>query len=222
MGEEYVRQILLLGYVPTLGPVVLYDDMEGLLKWTKEDGVGDSVFEKNATVAYNGSYSLHMKTRTTTATAGDLISGYRSTFQRTGGRYRIEFLMRIDASASAASTWVKVLIANGVDGKTWKISYDEVNAKWQYFEKTSGLIDIPGGGQSLVADQFHRVMFEIDENKREYISFTCDGLYVDMRGFLCDVVAGAAPVNMKVSFGLVAGAAPPGELYIEDVLVMEM
>lgn len=222
MGEEYIRQILLLGYVPTLGPVVLYDDMEGLQKWTFELAAGDFVLEKSATVAYNGSASLHMKTRTTGAVAGDLVGGYRTSFQRPGKRYRVEFLMRIDVSASAAATWVQCSVCDGMNAHYIKFYLDEVNAKWQYLDSANNLVDLTGGTQDLVADQFHRVMFEFDEESGKYITFVCDGLEVDMTGISYRKAASASAVNMKIEFVVVAGATPPGELYIDDVLVMEM
>lgn len=222
MGEEYVRRIMVLGEVPSLGPVLLHDDMEDLLKWVEAGTGGDTVFEKIATVAYNGSASLHMKTRTTGATEGDETTGYRDTFRRPGKRYRLECLFRPDASAQSGYVLFSVAVFDGTTQHNPYIRWDEVNAKWQYRDGADSWADISDGDQNMVEDQFHRFLMEWDENSGKFIRFSCDGLEVDMSAISYYAPASAAEEVLRVDLGLMAGATPPGEVYFDECLIMEI
>lgn len=222
MGKEYTREILVLGQVPHLGPVALYDDIEDYLKWIKANGVGDSVLEKSQTLVYNGDYGLHIKSRTTAAAEDDFVSGYRLLYQRPGRRYRFECLFVPDAIAAVKLIYFKLLISDGVLQHQVFVSMDRASGKWTYKSSGGGTADFPGGDQALVADSYHRVLFEWDESKKQITRLVCDGL--ELSGLELDyyTTASAAAVSMRVDVGLQAGASPPGEIYVDDVLVLEI
>lgn len=222
MGKEYEREMAVLGLVAHLGPVVLYDDMEDLLKWTEAGTGGDTVFEKITTVAYNGSACLHMKTRTTTATEGDGIYGRRDSFQRPGQRCRFECLFRPDAAAQNGLVYFQMVIYDGTNVHSLKMAWKGVLKKWQYNNAVNTMTDVPGGGQGLGLDEFHRFMMEWDENSGRYIRFVCDGLEVDMSELSFYKTADASGQGMHVDVGMLAGVSPPGEVYFDDILVMEI
>jgi hypothetical protein len=222
MGEEFIRRVMILGSVPSLGPVVLFDDMEGLLKWAKADGAGDSVIEKSGTVAYNGSYSLHFKSRTTGATAGDVIAAYRKVHQRPGKRYRLELLWMPDSATGVTFTSFEVQIFDGVNVSLVRLRWDIVLAKWQYWNSAGAWADVTGGAQNLQVNQFHRLAFEWDQNSGKYLGMVSDALEVDLSAldFQQSASAGAQEFDFRVS--LIAGSIPPGEVYLDDVLVIEI
>lgn len=222
MGEEYIRRIMVLGSVPYLGPILCSDDMEDLLKWTEAGTGGNTVFEKNTSVAYNGSASLHMKTRSISAAEGDDISGYRSLYQRPGKRYRFECFFRPDAAAQSGYVYVKVKIYDGSTYHNLGIRWDEVNGAWEYIDGQGQWTAISGGSQSLTADQFHRVLFEWDQNTGKYIRMICDGLEIDLSDLSYYQSASANAQTLRLDVGMLAGASPPGELYVDDVLVLEI
>lgn len=222
MGHEYEREITVMGSVPNLGPVLLFDDMEGLLKWKEAGTGGDTVFEKITTVAYNGSACLHMKTRITGAAAGDDISGYRDTFQRPGKRCRLECLFRPDVKEQSAYVYFKASIYDGTLRHYVRLRWDEVNTKWQYWSDVPGWSDVTGGSQGLVADQFHRFLMEWDQSSKKYIRFVCDGLEVDLSTLSYDTGADASGQILRVDVGMEAVGVLTGELYVDDVLVLEI
>lgn len=222
MGKEYEREITVLGSVPNLGPVLLFDDMESLFKWTEAGTMGDSVFEKIATVAFNGSASLHMKTRTTGAAENDEISGYRMAFMRPGKRYRLECLFRPDAVAQSKYVYFEPKIWDGTNYHLLRVRWDEAGAKWQYTDAVPSWQDIPGGAQDLLADQFGRLLLEWDQEKKEYIRLISGGLEVDMSGLSYASSASGAAQALRLDIGMTAGATPPGEVYFDDVLVLEI
>lgn len=222
MGKEYAREITVMGSVPHLGPVLLYDDMESLFKWVKAGGAGDSVFEKSDTVAYNGTSSMHMKTRATDAAENDEIAGWRDTFLRPGKRYRVECLFMPDASGQSKFVLIEPKIWDGTTYHLLGVRWDEAGSKWQYRAAGPVWSDIPGGGQTLVADQFSRMLLEWDQNLKTYSRLVCQGLEIDMSGLGYSYVADGVPTLMRLDLGMTAGAAPPGEVYFDEVLVMEI
>jgi len=222
MGSEYIRQIMVLGLVPSLGPVVLFDDIEDLFKWVEGGTGGDTVFEKIATVAYNGSACLHVKTRTTNAAANDNILATRSTFQRPGRRYRLDVLFRLEVLANCKMLTFRCRTYDGSNLHTVAIRYDPQNTKWQYMNLAGAETDIVGGSQNLVAAGFHRLLVEWDESKGEYTKFICDGLEIDMSGLAYSKSASAGAVRILLDLEIKAQSTTPPEAYFDDVLVMEI
>lgn len=222
MGEESIRRIMVLGSVPSLGPVVLFDNIEDLLKWTKADGVGDSVLEKSQTLVYNGDQALHIKSRTTGAAENDEVYAQRELYQRPGQRYRFECFFAIDEDEQAKYVDFLIYVFDGTLQHVVSVRHDPVNHKWQYLNPGATLTDIPGGAQHLQRDTYHRLLLEWDAVSKEYIKFVCDALEQDLSGTAYYSGSDPAAVRMLLKIGLTAGGTPPGELYFDDVLVMEI
>lgn len=222
MGKEYIRQIMILGSVPSLGPVMLFDDMEDLFKWVETGTAGDTVFEKIATVAYNGSASLHMKSRTTFAAALDTITGSRLLFQRPGKRNRLELLFRIEVNADCKWLSLGCSTKDGTNLNIARLRYDVANTKWLYLNSASGYTDVPGGSQGLLQAGWHRVLLEWDEANAKYKRMVCDALEVDMSAIAIPQSADATPQNMQVNITLTTIGAAATEGYFDDVLVLEI
>ena len=179
MGEEYVRRLMILGSVPNLGPVILYDDMEGYFKWVVGGTVGDRVCEKDATECYNDSNSLRIVSRATGATEGDLISAARNTYQRAGQRYRLELLHRETGDNDAKLVRFYVYVSDGTHTHYIDVRYDAVNHKWQYKDTAGDWQDVSGGSQNLHPTGWHRLLLEWDESTQKYIRLVSDGLEVE-------------------------------------------
>jgi len=222
MGEEFVRRIMVLGDVPSLGPVIVFDDMEFLLKWTKSGTGGDSLLEKSATVAYNKDASLHLKTRTTNGVEGDAEVASRVLYQRSGKRYAFECIWMPDAAAGAKETIFEADIYDGALLHQVALKYDKVNDKWLYFAAGPAFTDVPGGAQSLQTGTWHRLRFEFDEASGLMRKMESDALLVDMSTLSYYSTASVVAVRLHCKITVVAGATPPGEVYVDDVLVMEI
>jgi hypothetical protein len=77
MGKPYERNINVLSYPTYFGNILCYDNFEDLLKWEKTGTGADYICEKFNTLAYNGSYSLRLKTRATNPAANDYVQAKR-------------------------------------------------------------------------------------------------------------------------------------------------
>lgn len=222
MGKEYERQIMVLGEVPSLGPVLLFDDMEGLLKWAQVGDLGDDVFEKSAAVAFNGSASLHIKTRTTNSAEDDETSGQRILFERPGLRYSIECIYQFLVQGDTKGVWFKVEMSDGALRHRIELKFVAISSKWQYRNSGNTFTDVPGGAQGLLEAGWHRIRFEFDQNKKEYIKMVSDGLEVDLTGISYYTGAEVADRWLDVQVGIIAAAVGPVEGYFDDVLLLEI
>lgn len=222
MGREFIRQIMVLGSVPTLGPVILFDDMEDLFKWGDWGTGGDFVNEKQGVIAYNGSNAGHVKTRTTGAQATDAQESRRAIFQRTGKRYMAECLWIPDAAAQMELFRFGFLIYDGVVLHEVHVAYSMAGEFWLYLASGGTEAFIPGSTQALQDGVWHRLLIEIDQNKGYLIRLVSDGL--DLLGLELPYQkqGNNTPTQAWIKIGLKAGATPPGEIYYDDVLVMEI
>jgi hypothetical protein len=77
MGKPYRRNVLSGAVVPSSPPIVMWDDMESLLKWQKTGTGADYTVTLDDTKCFNGNYSLYMVTKSTTPAAADEVVAYR-------------------------------------------------------------------------------------------------------------------------------------------------
>jgi len=222
MGEEYIRRIMVLGSVPSLGPVILFDDIEGLLKWVASGTGTGYVVEKLTTAAYNGSACLHVKTRTVGASADDIVVATRSFFRRPGLRYRVESLFEILVNSNCKLCDFEVYLYDGTARHAPGVRYDVVNQKWQYRTGIATYTDVPGGSQNLEGADWHRVLFEFDEARGVLTRLICDGLELSglNLGYYRSSAVGGVYCLLNLSIGSVSTTPP--EAYFDDVLVMEI
>ena len=222
MGQEYIRRITVLGEVPSLGPVMLFDNMEDLFKWVEAGNMGDSVFEKIGTVAYNGSACLHMKSRTTGCASGDVIIAKRTLYERPGKRYRFEMLWRFEAKANCEKMTVRSKVYDGTYVHYVYLYYDAQNDKWRYTNSAGVDADVPGGAQLLNPATFHRLQMGWDQNSQMWVKMVSDGMEIDMSTLQYQRAASALAQRHELEIELAVQATTPVEGYVDDVLVMEV
>ena len=222
MGQEYLRQILVLGSVPALGPVDMYDDMEGTFKWSKAGTGGDDVLEKSITVAYNASASMHAKTRTTTATDGDYIDAKRRVYARASKRYRIELIWKFTTLAANKEFFTQLVVEDGAYAHAVGLKFLPNSAKWQYQNVAGTFSDVPGGAQSLAADNWHRLLFEFDQSTGKMVTMVSDSLNLDLSDLSYYKSAHVVAEESILAIRAIAHTSPPAEIYVDDVLILEV
>lgn len=222
MGEEFIRRIMVLGLVPSLGPVILYDDMESLLKWTKSGTGGDDLLEASGTVAYNGAKSLHAKTRATNPAADDKITAQRRVFARPGKRYRLECLFQGKTWAYIKFLSFRVLIYDGATEHHINMRWTNDGDKWQYQSAVAAWTDIPDGSQVFLSASWHRMAVEFDQAALKITRFVCDSMELDLTDvvYYSGALGGAQYADVQVEVQAV-GTDPP-EVFVDDLLLLEI
>lgn len=221
MGDEYKREIVVMGSVPALGPVDLYDDMEGVFKWTGDGDGADWTAEKLTTDAFNGSACLHLKTRTTTPTAADGVTATRSFYQRPGKRYRLEMIWK--HGSLATSDWVRFTfqVNDGVDEHIGGLICGVNVERWYYINSVGGTTELSGAPVVPEALMWHRMAYTFDENTGLYGKLTADGQEVDMSAIQYFKTGVVVPTKGLVIVGISAVGTTPPNMYVDDLLVLE-
>lgn len=219
MPKEYIRQVMIIGSIPRLGQVIVFDDMEDLIKWTKDGNTGDFDVTKDTGKAYNGDASLKIETRATSPADGDWCLAERFCYLQIGKRYSIEFLFM-----TLNTTNVQYVEFDGrwQDGATFHdpyIRYDAQANKWQYRDSAQAWQDIPGGSQNLASNCWHRVKLVVDRDLKQYISFNCNALEVNLAGISYYSLPSALTEAFDPRIRLENNGAAQAILYVDDVLI---
>lgn len=222
MGEQWIRRVMVLGSVPSLGPVMLFDDIEDLLKWSKTGTGADYVVEKSATVAYNGSACLHMQPKATSPADGDVVSAYRDLYQRPGKRYRVEMIWRFEVETTLQYARFSQTIWDGTNKHEVEVRFDAIAQKWQYLNSGGTWSDVIGGAQRLNNVAWHRMMIEFDESAGEFIQLVSDSLEMSLSGIKYKQAGDGVPVRYRSLVEIENTAAGRAEVYLDDYLVMEI
>jgi len=222
MGKPYVRQVEVVGLVEQLGTVILFDDMEDLFKWIGYGTGTDYVVEKSTTVAFNGSASLHMRTRATTPAPGDYVAADRRIGVPYGKKVKFECRWRVDVVADLDNIRFVLRWFDGAKAHVALIRWQGPEEKWQYYGDDGAMHDIPGGVQSLLQGSFHRIAYTVDFTKNEYGIFQCDDLLVDLKGTKFRVDPYVIDSNFQIEIAIVDETGNRPEAYIDDVFVKEM
>lgn len=222
MTKEYEREITVMGSVPSLGPVILFDDVEGTYKWGDWGTGGDFVNEKQGVIVYNGSNAGHVKSRTTGAAENDQQEARRAIFQRPGKRYAAECLWIPDAAVQADLFRFGLLFYDGSVLHEVHVAYSASGNYWLYMSLGGTEQLIPGSSQTLQQNVWQRVRFEVDQEKGFLTRLVSGALDLTGLELPYQRSASAGALQAVVKVGLRAGSAPPGEIYFDDVLVMEI
>lgn len=221
MGQEYKREIVVLGQVPSMGPVILFDDLEGIFKWIGYGTGADYVVERSQVNVFNGSYNLHLKTRTTGAAVGDSVQAWRTCSFRRSKKMRLELIWYTMDMDNVAYLTLDVFWLDGATSHRGSVRFDRANGIWQYLNSVGGWSNIVGSGQVLGGAAFVWTSIEIDFAKNEYVELRCASVRVDMAGLGIYQVASA--LGEKVTAQILFEDALIGatDMYFDDVLVME-
>ena len=222
MSREYTRRISVVGNVPSHGPFIFFDNFEDLLKWTKYDGPGDSIYELDPTIAYSGNQSLYIKSRTTGAAEDDII-GTRIQLHMTSPK-KLNQAMHFRSPA-----WEKIkklqfyhTLDDALTLHTPTIQYLPNVPKWQYFDTNNVAQDIPGATYRLLGNAWHRLQLLADLNSDKYISMMIDSRYYDLSAFSLFTDTPGTGMYLDVIINTFTMGAEPSELYIDDFLIHEL
>lgn len=222
MGEEYLRQVLIMGLVPVLGPVVVYDDMEDLLKWTKGGTGGDDSLALDAALAYNDNKSLQLKTRATAGVEDDFVTATRSVIQRPGERYAVELLWRFDVTARLKGFSVEMVLYDGVEYHRCGVKYDMDNGIWMYSDGLTSWANIIGSDQAAAASAWHRLRFEFDKSRAKMITIVADGLEIDLTEYTYFSATSSTSSEAQLIIRVTAKTTTEPSVNIDDVMVLEV
>ena len=222
MSKEYTRSMSILGSLPVAGQIVLFDDFESILNWTKTEGEGDSIHELDPSLSKHGNQCLHLKTRTTGADTGDII-----------GTKRILHLLpsKVMSFSIAFRTPNHVRIDTILFLFKWKDGSQDYNAQirfkpnvpsWEYYDSAGQYTLFTGLDEKPAIDTWHFINLKVNFATHHYLSLQYDHLLADLSALAVNLGAGATDTSSSAWIQFQTAGANPAELYLDDALIHEL
>ncbi|MBA7710392.1 hypothetical protein ES703_119334 [subsurface metagenome] len=206
----------------TLQGDFVLDDFSGLLKWIKEYGTGDSVFELDATLAYKSNQSLHMKTRTTDAAQNDMISASRSLFVGKSKTLSVAIPFYLPALDTQNYIQFSFQWTDGAKCHSCDLRYYPSTPDWRANTASGTYTPIVGSDVSLYTSTWHMMVLKADFITGKYISLQLDHLLLDLSALPLYVFTSSTDVRLQVSFMIITSGAAPTEISLGEVLISEV
>ncbi len=222
MGREYTRQITTVGIIPVADQILVLDDFSGLLKWTKDGGTGDAIFELDPTFAYKGNQSLHLKTRTVDAAEYDYISAERSIFMSKSKV--LSFSVPFYLPSLTTQDYIKFSFqwTDDTNAHSCIVKYYPGTPDWRV--NTASGVDTPIANTDvdLYPSTWHLMILKANFAADKYISLQLDHLLFDLSTLPIYAFASVTDIRLQVSLMMITNGAAPTEIYFGEVLVHEL
>lgn len=162
MGKEYLRSVTAPGLSPYAPSLLLFDDFEHIIKPFFEGTGDDDVHEIDPSLAFTGSNSLILKTRTTGPGAGDYLNAIYYTYAPPSLQIHGEIRFNYPTIGTVQSIRFLVDFYNGSFIYHFALSYLPNVPKWQYLDYQEADQDLTGALSTLMVDTWHRLAFHLD------------------------------------------------------------
>jgi hypothetical protein len=204
---------------------LLSDDLEAtLFKWSKSaTGNGDSVCERNTALAWEGLASLHIKSRTSGATAADQVSAYRL-FPMAGSKMLKFFVnaWRIESLTYVAYAYFTIDWYDALNHYTASVRYDVVNQKWSYLNSTNTWSDILNP-HKLAASSWFTFELDLDFTVNKYLRMLVnDKPLQNINASFYSIADTSDLTQAKVTLQVTTQGANPAEAYYDKISLTEI
>lgn len=222
MGKEYTRVFTIAGH-PALSPgIICLDDMDQLLKWAQYSGPGDSIFELDPSVSYTGNNSLHLKSRTTTATDGDQIGADRHLHYPSSQKVTYNFLFRPNNPSFTEFISFDCSFFDGVDKHWADIRFYPNVPNWQYLNSGGTYTIIPNSAFKIHTDAWGLFSMTIDFTTKEYVNAIINSHPLLSRRTPIFSDTNGSIEHLFVRLLLEAIGANPVEIYLDSFTAIEI
>lgn len=221
MAKEYFRNMMSWGAIPYRGNIIVYDNMEGTLKWEKTGTGSGFQVTYSDTYAYYGTKTMIGITRIASAAEDDEIelnrtfpvkpslicemSFYFHTFLPTRVKY-YRSLMIYDDTVVAYAPGIRWVRSSG---------------KWQYLDSAGSFQDITGAVQPYLTDTWHLVKMAFDFNTGKYIHLIADGEKFDLSAIAFQSGATSNSMYAAAYLAVVTAGANAASILIDDFAITE-
>ena len=218
MREDGQRTCFTLGKTPGAERILLWDDLEGLLKWHTLTGWGLPARYKIGAAAFDGNYGMRLYAKRAIADGYQYLGAARSFPMVRDGILRAELVAMVPLASSFDGFGIALQWWDGVKKYDVRAIYESTNNYFMWFKGNCTLADT---GLALLARAkgvWHRLWLEIDLARKEYVSVGIDGDTVQLDGNKICAVPDAGPVVAYVISVAVIYYSGDKNAYYDDVL----
>lgn len=222
MREDGLRTCFTLGKLTTKGGVLLYDDMEGVLKWESSSLWSPAGVMRASAHAYHGNYGIGVsKSRRTNGSEWFHVA---RTFVRRAvtGFFEVSALYRL--SAGSPTSGYRLLIHEHKEN-VWRaagIQWTIPDGKFKYLDSDGIWVNVPGSPPGLNDDGWHRLWFRVEFERGIYLAAGADSRTFEIGGEACRVISWSYPDVAKIEIGLLMVGLGTVGMSVDEVLVREV
>jgi hypothetical protein len=217
--EDGQRTGFVLGKTPGLGRILLWDDFEGLLRWSVHGPRLSPGVALSQALVFDGDWALRYFVGTRRPNGPSQTYCYRDVYCVPHGRIRLEIVWQRTSGGNAFSLgfgfwkWI-----NGIQRRA-AVRWAGGDAYWKYYDSNGDWQYLWDSEQHLEHDAWHRMALELDLARNEYLALESDGLRVNLSGIGFMAYGAALPASQSgfVLEGWIVGAG--GYCYYDNALV---
>jgi len=222
MGKEYTRKIEIINAMTPYGNILLYDNMEDLLKWTGEGEGADWAATRAQNQVFNGNYSLDLITKATNPAANDWVSAYRLFPPRFDCGFSVQGIGCLRTPANTLDATFSLIFDNGITQLRAGFQIDPVNSKIKYLSAANTYLDIPNPDFIVYNDYWFYFKLNVNFKNKEYINLTINHVEHDLANIAIYELATATYNTGRIDVGLSATNNQRPQMCIDDILISEL
>jgi hypothetical protein len=221
MGRDHFPNIPIGAGMGFARGVMLLDDCEGTMTWTVTGTGGDDVHLFATAAAWQGTYGMHLKSRTTAAAENDTV-GVLKMFDYPGSGLLVARLrvcpvavaaiksinvhFRIDDGAQQYAAYFRLAISTG------KVYYTDAAGNW---------IEIATMATTFTGGNWYTIELSIDCLAHKWLAARFNGFEYDASALPLYNDAATAGRFSLLGCYIIATDAPPAEIYADNIYVGE-
>lgn len=201
--------------------ILLLDDCEGTFTWIVLGTGGDDVHAYATPAAFMGLNGLRMKTRVTAAAQNDYLDVHKFVGVPESGLLVYRTRLCFPNLTGQASVNMNVAFYNA--SREWRAMLSVVPATGavSYYDSAGGMTAVAGLAGLLPAVGWATMELVLDLNTMEYVEAAWDGNRVSLAGIGMYDLGVSTDRAVYVGISIIASAAPPAEIYADNIYVGE-
>ena len=192
--------------------------MEGIFSWVGS-GTGAYTCEQSRTYRYKGDFSMHLKTRTSGAAAGDIVGARRTVCIIPTKKLMLSLFYYPVSGEDMDTLSFNLLHYDGMYRHQAACSYSYTDKLWSYLDSENTLVVISGSSQNLYPAAWHSLALTVDFATGNYGSFVSDGASFDLSGNSYYQEATTAQERLEIYFEIKTAGESPVETYYDYVRI---
>lgn len=222
MREDGQRTGFILGSVAQTGSLLLFDDLEGLWKWKTVDGWRTGRAGRSGLAAYGGNYGGYLIARVVLPNGPGRCFLGRSFGCRSLRTWAVEVVIGGRLGREPELVYVTLELVRNGRMYSAGVLYDAPHDIWAYEDGQDSWAWLAGVSRKLDLESWHRIRFDVDFNRGEYVALDADGEVFDLRGISFGDEAEAGGDRSTMIIGVGRYSVGTSEGWFDDVLVREI
>jgi hypothetical protein len=221
MAEDYIQRVQLISSAATQEKVLLLDDFEGLLKWSKTATDANATITKDGSIALNGSYSLKLFCGDDSPAANDYTQARRFFPNRRNRTLDAQCCVYLpDVSAVKYFDFVVTAFKN-TKLFTAGVQIDIANNCFNYYDFEENWTDLEVATHFLEDDRWYHLRFKIDLETGLYTAGNICDFDLALNGKVMFYAQDNEKVKTLTYVRLTAADNTAPSAYIDDLVITE-